>query len=40
MIAEPITRGPGMAAEVTDLVIGMTMLSLAFVGWAFFLHLA
>jgi hypothetical protein len=40
MIAEPITRGPGLAAEVTDLVIGITVLSLAFAGWAFFLHLA
>ena len=40
MIADPITRGRGLAAEVTDLVIGITVLSLAFAGWAFFLHLA
>jgi hypothetical protein len=40
MIAEPVTRGPGRAAEVTDLVIGITVLSLAIAGWAFFLHLA
>lgn len=40
MFAEPITHGPGLAAEVTDLVIGITVLSLAFAGWAFFLHLA
>jgi hypothetical protein len=40
MIAGPITRGPGLAAEVTDFAIGITVLSLAFAGWAFFLHLA
>ena len=38
MIAEPITRGPGLAAELTDLVFGITVLSLAFA--AFFLHLS
>jgi hypothetical protein len=40
MIAEPFTRGPGLAAEVTDVVMGITVLSLALAGWAFFLHLA
>ncbi len=40
MIAETLTRGPGLAAELTDLDFGITVLSLAFAGWAFFLHLA
>ena len=40
MIAEPLTGGPGLAAEVTDLVIGMTVLVLTLAGWGFFLHLA
>jgi hypothetical protein len=40
MIVEPTTpRGPGLAAELIDVVIGITVLLLAFAGWAFFLHL-
>jgi len=39
MFAEPSSRRPGLAAEVTDLIIGITMLSLAVAGWPFFLHL-
>ena len=39
MVGEPPARGPGLAAEVTDLVVGITVLGLAFAGWAFFLRL-
>ena len=39
MIAEPPTRGPGLAAEVTDLVIGITVLLLAGAAWGFLLRL-
>ena len=39
MVCKPPTGRPGLAAEVTDLVIGITVLGLAFAGWAFFLRL-
>jgi hypothetical protein len=39
MIAEAPPCGPGLAAEVTDIVFGITVLSLAVAGWAYFLHL-